>query len=298
VCHKLSEDQTDCNAITTSLKVSGRTYNLPNFKNMIDIKNAVIKDPRPTEKQAIDYKHTDGSVAITWKELDLNNLKLTSQRFQDGSYSCVFQTAASMLEALTGKVISATPYFWRKNYPEQGSYLQDMGDIFYNRFTTTEALSTSQNQSEAQMNQLKQLTTFLGITGYRQPAIKDIDQIAEAIEAYKQCGLTYDTNYYEYDNLPMYTPKYIAGSTICFGHAICGQAYGLINGVKTIVCRDSATPNGITFITEDFHYHRNTGALYFMGAKDVSVLQDNLTKQVSILQQLINLWKQLIALKK
>ena len=278
-------------------KAIGQSHCLPLiFKNKImEIKNGVIKDPRPTEKQVQDYQHIAGSVPIVWKELDLNVVKLTSQRFQNGSYSCIFQTGASMLEKLIGKIISATPYFWRKNYPGQGSYLQDMGDIFYNRFTTTESLSASQNQSEAQMNQLKQLTTFLGITGYKQPAIKDIDQIAEAIEAYGQCGLTYVSNGNEYTQTE--TPKYL-GEAITFGHAICGQIYGLINGVKTIVCRDSWRASGITYITEDFHKNRNTGALYFMGSKDVSVPQDtpqmqNLKAQIVILQALVVAWTKL-----
>jgi len=259
------------------------------------IQNGVIKDPRPIKKQAVDFKHTAGSVAITWQELDLTKIQLSSQRFQNGSYSCIFQSCASALEKLTGKVCSATPYFWRKNYPDQGAFLQDGGDIFYNRYTTTEAISPSQNQTEAQMNQLKPLTTFLGITGYRQPAIKDIDQIAESIQAYGQCNVTYDSNSLEYIQLNN-TPKYL-GNAITFGHCICGQAYGLINGVKTIVCRDSCMNSGITLITEDFHKNRNTGALYFMGSKDVSVLQDNLQQQVSILQKLIALWKQVLGLK-
>ena len=263
---------------------------------MNTIPNGAIIDPRPVDKIAIDYKHIAGSVPVIWKELDLTKIQLTSQRFQNGSSSCVFQTGASMLEKLTGKVISATPYFWRKNYPDPGSWIQDMGDIFYNRYTTTEVLSSSQNQSEVQMNQIKQLTTFLGITGYRQPAIQDIDQIAEAIEAYGQCGLCYSSNGEEYF-YQTNTPKYL-GSISTFGHAICGEIYGLVNGIKTIVCRDSARASGITFITEDFHKHRNFGAIYFMGQKDVSVLQDNLQQQLSILQKLIILWQQLKTLLK
>ena len=255
--------------------------------------SGVINDPRPQIEKDKDYKHVSSGVPLVWKELDLTKIKLTSQRFQNGSYSCVFQSAASALEALTGKIISATPYFWRKNYPGQGSFLQDVGDIFYNRFTTTETLSPSQNQSEAQMNQLKQLTTILGISGYKQPAIKNINQIAEAVEAYKQCIVTYESNGLEYNVSE--TPRYI-GNVVTFGHAIVCEAYGLINGVKTLVCRDSARASGITYITEDFHNHRNTGCLYFLGAKDVSVPQDNVSQRIAIMQKLILLYQQAISL--
>jgi hypothetical protein len=248
----------------------------------MNVQNGAISDPRTPEAKAQDYQHIAGSVSVNWKEIDLTQVNLTSQRLQDGSYSCIFQTMASMLEKLTGKIISATPYFWRKNYPDKGAYLQDGGDVFYNRFSTTEALSPSQNQTEVQMNQIKPLTTFLGITGYRSPAIKQIDLIAEAIEGYGQCGMTYVSNAEEYNVSD--TPKYLAGQTT-FGHAITGLAYGLRNGVKTIVCRDSARPSGITYITEDFHKNRNTGALYFLGAKDVSVPQDQ--QKIKILKQML-----------
>lgn len=260
---------------------------------MKNILNGVVKDTRPLEKKAKDFIHEAGSVPIIWKELDLTKLNLTSQRFQNGSYSCIFQTGASMLEKLTGKVISATPYFWRINYPNEGACFWDMANIFYNRFTTTETLSTSQNQTEVQMNQLKQLTTFLGITGYKQPAVKDIDQIAEAVEAYGQCGVSYETNMLEYSTNP---PKYLGAKLYddngialngTFGHAICCLAYGLVNGVKTLVCRDSATPSGITYIIENFHKNRNIGALYFLGSKDVSVPQDE--QKMSALKQLIQI---------
>lgn len=268
-----------------------------------EIPNGVAPDARPAVAKAKDWKHVSSGLPLVWKEFTPDDLKLlTSQRFQDGSSSCVFQAAASALEALTGKVISATPYFWRKNYPDAGSYLQDAGDVFYNRFTTTEALSTSQNQSEAQMNQLKQLTTFLGITGYRQPAVGDIDQIAEAIDQYKQCILTYNSNGLEYSNPPMYTPKFLGvkltdanGNFLpgSFGHGLCGQLYRTVNGVKTIICRDSCTPNGVTFITEDFHKNRNTGCLYFLGSKDVSVNQDQIN---AVKSQILVLALKIIAL--
>lgn len=244
----------------------------------------VRPDPRPQEEKDRDYAHPVGAVPIVWKELNLNNLGITvSQRYQDGSLSCLFQAACTAYEKISGIIVSASVYFWRKNYPEGGSYLQNVGDVFYERYTTKEVLSPSQNQSEAQMNQLKQLTTMLGITGYRQPGVRDIDQIAEAIETYGQCIVSYDTTSAEYGKTPHYTgaPIYDAHGNYlygAFGHGICALIYGTINGVKTIVCRDSAgqgtAPDGIRLITEDFHKHRNTGALYFLGSKNISVPQD------------------------
>lgn len=243
----------------------------------------VVKDPRPIQEKVKDHLHVAGSVPILWKELDLNNLSITvSQRFQDGSLSCLFQAMMSLLEKLTGKVWSASIYFWRKNYPDGGSYIQDVGDVVKNKHTLFESLSPSQNQTEAQMNEIKELLTTMGIISYVQPSIQDIDQIAEAIEGYGGCIVSYETNNAEYDHVGQ-TPIYLGvqitdvqGNYVpgAFGHGICALAYGLINGIKTIVCRDSAgqwsAPNGIRFIQEDFHRHRNTGALYVTGVVDYS----------------------------
>lgn len=248
--------------------------------------DAVVLDPRPPEEKAKDHLHVAGAISLNWQELDISSLNFPSQRIQNGSYSCVFQAGATALEALTGEVISASEYFWRKNYPEQGSWLQDMADIFKNRLVVTEATSPSQNQSEPQMNQIKALATFLGISGYKQPNATNIDEIAEAIEAYKQCVMTFESNSGEWD-MPNTTPVYL-GTPIAFGHAICGLFYGLINGTKVIVCRDSAgiwsSPKGLRIITESFLLKRATGAIYFLGSKEkpvAPVVTDQVTETIT-----------------
>jgi hypothetical protein len=240
------------------------------------IPNGVHPDIRSDEEKAKDHKHLAGAVSLNWQELDLTKLKLPSQRIQDGSYSCCFQSAATALEKLTGKVASAVDYFQRKNYPAQGAWLQDVGDITKNKLTAFEVDSNSQNQNEVTMNQKRPYTANIGCTGYRQPAIKNIEQIAEAIDAYGQCLLTFESNGSEWD-APNKTPVY-NGTPTTFGHCICSLTYGLLNRVRVLVCLDSAgqwsSANGMRIITEDFLSHRNTGALYFIGAVDKSVLPD------------------------
>jgi hypothetical protein len=263
---------------------------------MKEYQSGVRSDPRPLHEVEKDYLHPSGSVALNWKPK--TSFKRYKQRLQDGSFSCVFQSGAKALEVLTGKVISATPYFWRKNYPDKGAYLQDCGDILYNRFSTTETSSPSQNQSEATMNTIKNLTTNIGITGYRTiVACRDIDQIAEAIEAYGQCLVTFGSNGDEWDEKD-YTPVY-KGSSIEFYHAICAVDYALINNVKTLICEDSSgwwsSPDGLRLITENFLSNRATGALYFLGAKDISVPQDENLK-VKLMEQVVALLKQYLSL--
>ena len=69
------------------------------------------------------------------------------------------------------------------------------------------------------------------------------------------------------------TPVYL-GTPVTFGHAVCATDFSLVNGVKTLCCRDSAgqfsSPTGIRLITEDFLNKRCRGAMYFLGAKAIT----------------------------
>ncbi len=253
----------------------------------MEFPNGVHKDDRPEEKKSLDFPHIVGAVQLNWPILDINNLGLPSLRRQNGSSSCVFQACATALEILTGKIVSASPYFWRKNYPNAGSYLYDAMDIMYNRYTDLESVSPSQNQTEIQMNTIKPLTTTIGCIGYRTLVTKTFEQVCEAVEQYKQCVMTFESNGQEWTHNPLATPIY-DGSAVAWGHGIVAVKYGIlnINGVMTrvLVCRCSATPSGIVFITEDFFNHRCTDAKYFLGAKDVSVPQDIVVPPVPVIQ--------------
>jgi hypothetical protein len=245
------------------------------------IPNGAIKDPRTSEQIAKDYLHPAGATGVNWVEK--TSFKKYTQRNQDGSLSCGLQAGAKALECLTGKIISATPYFWRKNYPGEGTFMQDIGDILYNRFSCLESSSPSQNQNETQMNTIKPLTTNIGITGYRSITSPDIELIAEAIENHKQCIIWIDSNSYEYTTMPEYN-----GQTPTFSHYVCGVDYGLHNGQKVIAIEDSAgqwsAPDGCRLFTADFLQKRMNRGLYFLGAKDVTVPQDNKFKFLKDLQ--------------
>lgn len=257
-----------------------------------EILSGVRRDPRPQEAQDKDFQHVSGAV-IEWKEK--SEWKKYTQRNQSNSGSCVFQSAAKAIEIMSGKIISATPYFWRKNYSEFGAFLQDAGDILYNRFTTTEALSKSQYQGEKEMNTLKPLTTQIGITGYRTIYKPNIDKIAEAIEQYGHCIITIGTNNEEYTSMPVSN-----GKNATFYHAVCGVDYGIKNGKKVIRIEDSAgqhsAPDGIRYFTEDFITQRITGAIYFLGVKDLTIPQDNTAQKISIIEKLLESYKKLLAI--
>ena len=228
-----------------------------------NLPNGVLRDPRPITEKKKDYLHEVrySGLPVSWKEKSKWNLP--SERLQDGSSSCVKQASATAMEILTKKIISAGTYRLRANFPEKGMWLQDCGNIDKNIGAILEAEVPSQNLSESTMNSLPLPKNYtLKITEYRQFGKLTIDAIAEAIQAYGHCILTFESNSSEWGT----TPKHLGGE-ISWAHAICGADYGLKKGKKVIACRDSAGSSRVRYITEDFLANRNTGALYYTGYK-------------------------------
>jgi hypothetical protein len=229
---------------------------------MEDIKNGVAIDTRNQKEKSKDYLHKDlySGLPVTW--IEKTEWKLPSERFQSTSCSCVKQSSATAIEVLLKDKISAGTYRLRSNYPAEGMWLQDCGDIDKNNGTVFEMVCPSQNMNEAQMNNLELPKLFnVKITGYRQFNKLSIDAVAEAIQAYGNCILIFDVCANEWK----VTPKYL-GTPVLSGHAICAVDFGLKDGVKTLVCRDSAGSSRVRYITEEFLNKRGYGAMYYTGA--------------------------------
>jgi hypothetical protein len=229
---------------------------------MEDIKNGIAPDPRLEEEKAQDFLHKDlySGLPVTWVEK--TDWKLPSERKQDGSSSCVKQSSATAIEVLLKNKISAGTYKLRANFPQEGMWLQNCGDLDKNNGTVVEMICPSQNMNEAQMNNLELPKLFnVKITGYRQFDKVTIDQVAEAIQAYGNCILIFRSNSNEWKVTPTYN-----GTPITFGHAICAVDFGLKDGQKVLVCRDSSGSSRIRYITEDFLNKRGYGAMYYTGA--------------------------------
>jgi hypothetical protein len=169
--------------------------------------------------------------------------------------------------------------------------LQDCGDIDYNQGTTFEQTVPSQNMNDAEMDAIKLPPLGTKISGYRTIGTIAIDSIAEAIQAYGQCLLVFDSNTQEW----LLTPVYL-GTPTTFGHCICAIDYGLVGGVKTLCCKDSAgqfsSETGIRFITEDFLLKRCFGAMYYLGMqKPTPIGQQQVS--LTVIQQFLALIKRL-----
>ena len=147
----------------------------------------LIDDPRSELEKAKDYQFEEiySFGKLNWDKT-IDSCPVYSVRDQDGSSSCVAQSAAKALEVILGQVMSAHPIYRRRsNFPNQGMWLQDCGVIIRKLGTTTENLDPSQKLSEAEMN--KDVLVDTPILGFNYAFCSDIDQIAQAIESYKQC---------------------------------------------------------------------------------------------------------------
>ena len=188
--------------------------------------DAVHLDPRPPEAKAKDYlhEHLYSGLPAVWLEKPQSTWKLPSQRNQDGSGSCLFQSGASALEVLNKTINSADYYELRADPTQSGSYLGDVGDILYNKGTILESVCPSQNMNDAEMDAVKLPPLTIQISGYRTISNpKDIEAIAEAVQAYGNCVLVFDSNNDEWQITPVYL-----GTPTTFGHAICAVDFCLI----------------------------------------------------------------------
>ena len=153
---------------------------------MEKIPNGVISDPRPIADQDKDHLHEErfSGLPVVWTEKPQATWKLTTQRNQDGSMSCVKQSSESAKEVFLKQVTSAAGYQFRANKPDGGMYLQNCGDIDYNQGTVLESVAPSQFINDPQIDAIQLPATLnVKITGYRTFQSIDIDLIAEAIQA-------------------------------------------------------------------------------------------------------------------
>lgn len=228
----------------------------------------LIDDPRSAEAKARDYTQKETApmaVLLKW-DRDISGAPFYAERDQDGSGTCVPQSGAKGLETLRGEVISARPpYPKRSNFPSAGMWLQDFGNIIRHIGTDIEARVPSQRMNEGQMNQ--PFTGETPINGYLYAFanVKDIDQIATAIEVYKHCLITIYANGTEYS--PATKPVAILNAELNVAHSICGIYYFTDeNGEKCILIDESWGPNQIRrrIFTETYLKIRGTGAMYFI----------------------------------
>ena len=238
-----------------------------------NIPNAVLPDPRPQVEKDQDHLHEEryGGLPVQWVEKPQSTWNLPSQRNQNGSFSCVMQSSASAIEVILKKVISASVYQLRADPTQEGMFSQNAADILYNQGTVLEAEAPSQNMTDAAIDGEKLPPLYIKITGYRTFATRDIESIAEAVQAYGNCTIAFQSNGDEWQITPVYL-----GTPVTFGHQIVAVDYTLVNGIQYLICRDSSgqfsSPTGYRLISADFLNKRSTSAIYYLGAKITPVI--------------------------
>lgn len=239
-----------------------------NFSNL-----GVLEDPRSPEEKAKDFKHDElaGAILLNWVEKPKDQWKKYTKRDQSSSSSCVAQSTAKAMEISDTKeiVYSAHPIYRRRvNFPEGGMYLPNAGQIAKGFGTTTEALDPSQKLGETNMNRDITVETPNKVFAYVPNInVKNIDNVAEAIENFGHCILIFHSDRDEYlKEIPVYDPN----GVIDIGHAICGVDYFLYNGKKVVLIEDSAglsstiDKSGRRLITEDFLAKRFDSGMYLI----------------------------------
>ncbi len=237
---------------------------------MTFINLGVAADTRSDFEKAQDIQHTEiasGQTNVDWKLKDPSIWKKYTLRNQDGSFSCMAQSASKALEIIKGGVQSAHPiYRQRSNFPGPGMFMQDLANITTSKGTTSEILDPSQNMSEEQMNQPISVSVcsnnFISVN--LNP--KNIDEIAYAVENYKHCILIVYGSVSEWIDKPVYNPNAIQD----LGHAVCAVDYFYQNGEKCLLIDDSwgkATTignGGQRIITESYLKARFNAGMYFI----------------------------------
>lgn len=215
--------------------------------NCDEIPNGAIADPRTEEQKNNDYSHKEilgaGITTVTW-EPKTSWTKLLP-RNQISSSSCGGQAAAKSTEAFFSLQCSACPiYRARANFPGEGMFLQDIGNILKNKKTCSEVTCPSLVMTEGEMNAavIPQILPY-GIDGYyflSHGAGTDMDALATSLEKGHCLIFLISSNSQEYTSVPVSN-----GLATTFGHFVAAvpKNYLLWNGEKSVVIDDSAMPN-------------------------------------------------------
>ena len=233
-----------------------------------------LEDTR-SEFEKLGELHHSHLVGVTtpfdFKVIPQNEWKHYTQRNQDGSFSCTCFSSATVYEANEGVVVSAhPPYAKRGNAPQEGAIPEQNAIAWMVYGTTTEVLCPSDNLSETDMNVVFAGSTPLTIQNYVILDVKDINQLANAIQTYKAICIDLNVCWDEW-NFEQGVPTYIPSAVVAGGHQMAGIQALEWSGNKAIMAQqswgkdeDSIEKNGWVILTETFLKARGTGALAYI----------------------------------
>ena len=253
----------------------------------------LLEDNRDELAKSKDYLSTDAELAsatpLVWKEIPESQWKAYPARNQWKTSTCVAQAAAKALYVLGYDVVSAhPPYRGRKNFPGEGMYLYDVGDLIKKPGTVLESIAPSQMKLEADMNAdlnaiVKDELKYTQAKGFTYVFIGKtntwFEDIAQKIEEHGHCLLTFGSNYGEWTSIPA------VNGDVKWGHCVCAIDYVMYKGKKYLVIEDSWGANATEFddrrlISEEFLMARGTGAMYFLKPQETKPVSFKFTKNM------------------
>ena len=248
----------------------------------IDFKNGAKIDTRPAEEKAKDFKLEElvaSAAPVAWKEKERAKWRTFPDQQQDGSGSCVAQTAKKLaginlwLKEGTYVEFSATPlYAARSNRPEGGMIGVEAFEIWRKDGMTLEALVSSKNMSDAAMDSAKveqyekDIAKVFCLSNHVGLPTGDIDIVASTIQQTGKGVMTwfYFTNAEWSPEVPVIKEALALNSSKALRHSVTAVDFFLYQGKKALLIEDSAHFGGRTrrIVTEDFFKARNWYARY------------------------------------
>ena len=243
-------------------------------------------DNRPDILKERDYKMEElvSSVsAVDWTEKKPEDWRKFPIFNQNGSGSCVAQTAAKLLGVSywlkNNQYVhfSATDiYQQRANKPSGGMWAHDTFGIIKRNGATLEELAPSQSMTDAQMDGTlipaykREVGRVFRVSNYLADPVGDIDAIASIIQ---HTGKAVMVNFHflrtEWTDVPtIIDPNLVPSGGKTLRHSIAAVDYTLYKGDKALIVEDSwGVKYGIggqRVITEDFFSKRNHFAGHLM----------------------------------
>lgn len=248
---------------------------------MKNFQSGALIDNRTPEEKAKDYKF-DEIVAkanpVDWKEKRASEWRSFPVQNQNGSGSCVAQTARKLLRVLiwlkTGRDLdfSASHIYQRRvNKPAGGMGGVDVFEIM-KQGVTLNAMMPSDDMSDEEMDGVpttyfdEKIGEVFKIDNYVQPTPGDFETVASIIQTTGKAVMVWF--YFTSAEWSRTIPKIINANLTTYEadasrHSVPAVDFGLKNGKKYIKVEDSAHFAGLTehFIDEEFFAKRN----FFIG---------------------------------
>ena len=284
---------------------------------MDNIFTGALLDTRNKEEKEKDYffKETVATTnTVNWVEKPENEWRTFPVQNQDGSGSCVAQTARKLLRVifsnLAGKDLDFSAshiYQRRQNKPQGGMIGVDAMNILI-KGTTLNSLMPSDNLTDAQMDLIpetsfdKKVGEVFSVSNYVQFDNGDFETIASTIQTTgKGVMVWFYFTSSEWSRLTPIIENPSLNINNASRHSVCAIDFFLKNGKKYLLVEDSAHFGGFTrhLISEEFFKVRNFFSAYPINFKyatsEIPVI-DEITKtlrfgmkddQVVILQKLL-----------